>query len=347
MSCRFLWLGVLVAACVSPLAAKTYYVGTCHAGSFATISAAVSSRQVASGSTIKVCPGFYYEQVIVSKPLTLEGMVSQNGSIALIAGAQGTMQLATSAVFGVTFYPLVWVTTGPVKIQGLSVWDSFCQPPDWAVGFYYASGAYGSLTNVASQGACVGGSVWAENANTTTTSLTIKDSFLNNGIIAIAPPPPAGHQPVLTTDISGNQVTPNWGTGTGSFGVYLYYVGGAVSGNSIFGRKYESNQVFTGDTYGIYDQAPAVIVSGNTIMFQDWPIYNSEVSDGISILADDAVVKSNKIAGVEVGIELNCHPATVSGNTINLSNTGLDSVPAGFAGANTFYNTITNVGSCP
>ena len=212
------------------------------------------------------------------------------------------------------------------------------------MGFYYASGAFGSLTNVADHGVCVGSSVWAENANTTATSLTIKDSFFDNGIIAIATPPPAGDPPVLTADISGNQVSPNWGTDSGSFGVYLSEVGGTVSGNSIFGRKYVDNEVFAGDTYGIYDNAPAVTVSGNSIMFEDWPASNLDgATDGISILADDAVVKSNKIAGVEVGIELNCHTATVSGNTINLSYYGLDGAPTGFAGVNTFYNTDVNV----
>jgi hypothetical protein len=347
MSCRFLWLGVLVAACVSPLAAKTYYVGPCHAGSFATISAAVSSPQVAPGSTIKVCPSMYFDQVIISKPLTIEGIVSQDRSQAQIIGNGSSMQLAASAVYGVSFYPLVWVTTGPVKIQNLSVDDEIlCAQTSWYVGFYYASGGFGSLTNVAAHGVCVGSSVWAENANTTATSLTIKDSFFDNGVIAIATPQSAGHPPLLTADISGNQVSPNWGTETGSFGVYLDEVGGAVSGNSIFGRKYiDDYQVYPYSTYGIYDNAPAVTVSGNSIMFDDFSGRDPSNTVGIYILADDAVVKSNKIAGTYVGIELNCHTATVSGNTINLSAYGLDGAPAGFAGVNTFYNTSVNVNS--
>jgi hypothetical protein len=359
MLCRLLWMGVLVAACVSPLAAGTYYVGTCHAGSFATISAAVSSPQVASGSTIKVCPGTYPEQVIISKPLTLQGMVSQTGSGALILGPtlqlSDTFQLATSAVFGVSFYPFVWVTTGPVKIQNLSVDDWVYQNSTlgWYVGFYYASGAFGSLTNVASHEDMVGSSVWAENANTTATLLTITGSFFDNGIIAIATPPPAGHAPVLTTDISGNQVSPNWGTSSGSYGVYLSEVGGTVSGNSIYGPKLSRGNLFPFDTFGIYDNAPAVTVSGNSIMFT--PTGAEFHVDGIYILADDAVVKSNKIGGAENGIVLNCHTATVSGNTITFSDfgnggygVGVLDAPAGFAGVNTFHNTVVNMkSSCP
>jgi hypothetical protein len=343
MCWRLFWVGVLIAGCVSPLAAKTYYVGPCHAGSFATISAAVGSPEVEPGAIVKICPGAYYEQVIISKPLTLEGMVSQNGSQAQIMG-DFSMEMATSAVFGVSFYPLVWITAGPVKIQNLSTDDEDYlgdSPAYEYMGFYFASGGYGSLTHIASHGVNVGTSVWLENANTPATSVTVKDSFLDNGIVAIANP---AQSPLLTVDISDNQDTVNWGTSTGSFGVYLSDVGGTVSGNSIWGRKYSFNhyeppKLFAQNTFGVYDNAPAVTVSGNTIMFPDYGFLEPLNSYGVLILADQAIVKSNKIGGTWIGIDMECHHATVSGNTINLSVSGLVLVPSGFTGVNTFYNT--------
>jgi len=72
---------------VGPASAATYYVGFCHAGSFATISAAVSSPSVAPGSTVRVCPGTYLEQVVIAKPLTLIGVASAGSDAAIITGS--------------------------------------------------------------------------------------------------------------------------------------------------------------------------------------------------------------------------------------------------------------------
>src|SRR6202162_5946177 len=62
----------------------TEYVGTCKAGSFPTIGAAVAAAP--SGATILVCPGIYPEQVTITKPLTVEGIQSNNHDAAIITG---------------------------------------------------------------------------------------------------------------------------------------------------------------------------------------------------------------------------------------------------------------------
>ena len=96
--------------------------------SFASIQAAVIG--VTPGSTIKVCPGTYYEQVTISQPLTLQGVVSGNAARAVIAVpalAQGLQPNVTSAVTGVWTYiaqfaaQVLVQAPGPVNITDITV----------------------------------------------------------------------------------------------------------------------------------------------------------------------------------------------------------------------------------
>ncbi|HLX82557.1 MAG TPA: right-handed parallel beta-helix repeat-containing protein [Terriglobales bacterium] len=354
MSPRTLLLLAVALFVVSPLNAATYYVGTCHSPSFATISDAVGAPTVAPGSTIKICGGSYFEQVIISKPLTLIGIVGTEGNAdVLIAGSSGSMLSAVGAVFNNLFTPLVWVKAGPVTIQDITVDDDFLSCANTVyVGFYLASGVSGTLNRVASQGQCVGASVYAENATSPVTSVTIENSFLNNGIDAVGAVVPAGDSPLLDVKITGNQVTPNvpappgsGGNGYGN-GIYLYEVSGTVATNSIFGPKQVGPTAYNG--IGIWDESAGVTVSSNTIMFNgfDDPLYKAE---GIAILEDQTTVKSNKISGVQYGIDMGCHPSTVTSNTINLTASGLLSVPRAFTGINSVYNSFvaTPASDCP
>jgi hypothetical protein len=345
MFSRTLYSLALVLSLAYPLKAATYYVGYCHTGSFATISDAVGSSKVAAGSIIKVCPGIYEEQVIISKPLTLEGIPGAEG--VLIAGGS-SMAAAVSPISNTTFTPYVWITTGPVKIQDIAVDDGF-----WVytnvedAGFYFASGSFGILSHVSAQGFGVGASVWAENSIAPDTSVTVENSYLGNGILALAP---AGQSPLLAMTITGNEISPSTPSGTNlADGIYLYEVKGTVSGNSIFGpRQVASGKEFRG--VGIWDQSPDATVSNNNIMFGD---LGSELPHGcntfgIVVASDKVSVKTNKISGAECGIDLGCHVGTVSGNTINRAIFGLVDVSSAFSGSNTLHNiTDTNdIGSC-
>ena len=78
---------VLVLLAAQSLMAATYYVGNCkvHSGYYTTIQAAVSA--VPSGSTVEVCPGIYYEQVVISQPLTLEAIPNWSTGTVTISDA--------------------------------------------------------------------------------------------------------------------------------------------------------------------------------------------------------------------------------------------------------------------
>jgi nitrous oxidase accessory protein NosD len=106
MSPKTILLLVALAVCDYPLAAQTYYVGTCKSGSFPTIRAAVNSSSVTPGSTIKICAGVYQEQVIISKNLTLQGIDGPSPFFRGLVGSgpeiesPSSIEATNSAVFG-------------------------------------------------------------------------------------------------------------------------------------------------------------------------------------------------------------------------------------------------------
>lgn len=75
--------GALIAVVASVPVHAGIVVGACIAGTqYSTIQNAVDAAP--SGSTIKVCPGGYAEQVVIDKPLTLEGFVTADTEGAFI-----------------------------------------------------------------------------------------------------------------------------------------------------------------------------------------------------------------------------------------------------------------------
>ena len=68
-------LGIMLAGVSAREAHAQGVVGTCIQGAqYPAIQAAVNAAP--SGAIIKVCPGRYQEQVVIEKPLTLEGITS-------------------------------------------------------------------------------------------------------------------------------------------------------------------------------------------------------------------------------------------------------------------------------
>jgi hypothetical protein len=75
------------------------------------------------------------------------------------------------------------------------------------------------------------------------------------------------------------------------------------------------------------------------------PLYTAE---GIAILEDQVIVKSNKISGVKYALDTGCHTGTVTSNTISLAIAAVFDPPAGFTGVNPMYNTgLVSSGTCP
>lgn len=350
MSPKTICLLAVLVGCAYPAAASPYYVGSCKSGSFSTIGAAVKAAPV--GSTILICAGNYSEQVIISKDLTLTGLDSSTEAGAYIQ-VPGSMLTTTSPIKALSGYgplaPVIWVTGGTVNIQNVFVNVAVGSPacPPRTVGFYYTTGASGTLNHVGFVGDGCGVGIWAENDSYTPTAVTIENSFSNQGIFAGSIPVTNG---TMTVTIKNNQVFPI--SPEGFFGIYLYSVSGTVETNFVSGPRWSSDQYGLEPVPGwaIYNDGVAptdVTISGNTIQVGNDVNADDASFSGIATTVDGATIKSNKISGAYNGIELNCLAPTVSGNTISNAIFGLIDVPAGFTSTNTFFNTIAKALNCP
>jgi hypothetical protein len=355
MSPKTIWLLAVLVVCVYPAAASTYHVGLCKSGSFSTIGAAVTAAP--PGSTIMICPGTYVEQqIIISKDLTLKGIDSSaaDGGDGAQIYSYAPPQTTSSAVFTTLLYelrgaiaPVIWVTAGTVNIQDISVYNetdtgTFCPGPT-TVGFFYASGASGTLNHVGYFGLgndCQIG-ILAENGTAARTAFTVENSFSAAGIVA-------GSLDILgnatlTVKIAGNQVLlmkPYQ-----DLDIYLYGVSGTVETNSIPGSNNDDNS----STAILVDGQPYptdVAISGNTIQTgNNYLQFQASYDYGIYVNVDGVTVKGNKISGPAYGINMNCHAGDISGNTISFTLYGI-SATAGSIGVNTFYNTVSKASTC-
>src|SRR5690348_16614882 len=104
---------------VEPAMAAQFVVGSCKPNltNFPTISAAVAA--VPAGSTVLVCPGTYPEQVVITQPLTLQGIISGNSgrvTITVPGQAVGLPQLAVNSQSAVFASPVA----GQVVVQNVN-----------------------------------------------------------------------------------------------------------------------------------------------------------------------------------------------------------------------------------
>jgi len=326
--------------------AANYAVGTCKSSlpSYPTISAAVAG--VPAGSTIEVCPGTYSEQVFINQALTLEGIASGNSSDVVILPPASGLTTVTDSYSGLTFAPLVEVTTGPVNISNVTVDGTgnnvSCSNPGqtWLIGIFYNDGSSGTVNevtarNMTTSGCGDGTGVWAESSGSD--AVTIENSSFHDNedssIISYGS---------LVATIKGNTTVGStynvqWlslGTVTANVFEGAYYgiyseSSGTISGNTI------TNSTFA----GLYPFGFGAVFTSNKISASPYGIYLLDFGSGDTF-------KSNTITKTGTGVEFNCYAATVSSNIINDAGTGLDQVPSSFSGSNHFDNVATIRTNC-
>lgn len=300
----------------------TVAVGTCTTlATYPTISQAVSS--VPPGSTIKICPGAYAEQVLITENLTLIG-VSQNGlagatafganNPTIVSPGNGVMVNANDLYDGTGIAAQIAVVTPSksivtpivVNISNLTIDGGNNQLQDCStdlVGIYYQN-ASGTVNHVAARnqelspglfGCQQGLAIYAESGYSSggTSAVTIENSSVHdydkNGITA------DGSGTVAT--ITGNYVV---GIGATS----LIAQNGIQVSDGASGKV--TNNTVTDDVYINPDGGPYYSATG--------------------ILLYDSGGKSGK-------------PITISGNTVSNAQGGI--VTYGDTAGTADYNTIT------
>lgn len=343
-----------------PLVAATYYVGGCKSGAFTSINAAVTT--VPAGSIIDVCPGVYPEQVIISKALTLRGIVgSDELAQTVITVPSGSMATASSIDFG-TVTMQVEVTAGPVDISDIIVDGAQAGTNCPNVGIFYNGGSSGTVSGVEARNLCggPGSEILAENGAGPSESVTIEDSYIHAinfaGIVTCSNQTPS----TLTATIRRNYVV-NFKTGIAPDCNTAGSVDNNLVGSNTFGIQAFS--AFTDVLHNTFSNSSILVwapirVSHNTfnggsiaVNSAGATVESNEIvnttNSAIALTASDVILKDNIIIQANIGIEFGCNTGTVSGNTINGASTGIDMVPSIFTGVNRF-NDVTTVrtGGC-
>jgi hypothetical protein len=363
-------LAVAVMAAASPAQAANYEVGTCIASlpKFTTIQLAVNS--VPAGSTILVCPGTYYEQVTISRPLTLRGHSASNQDRPVIAAPPNGLTINVTSITGANVAAQVLVQSvappGNVILTGITVDGSSAEVPGcsytaFLAGIFYASGTSGTINEMTTrkqQLTSCGYGIWVENGPGPNQSITVENNSVHDvswkGIFAFSNQTPSTLAATIKANfVNGlvyNQTTDVEATG----------ITGAVTGN-----------VVTGGAVGISSggsPGTPLTISGNTV---------ADISIGVGIgITDVTTVSSNKISnvytafafggsGVSPGptvtgnttknttyvIGYNCTPnVSVKANTFNDSQFAYDHIPTANSGlgVNSLYNIDTVTSStCP
>jgi hypothetical protein len=334
----------------------TYTVGWCQPNntSFDTITEALAATP--APNVVQVCPGTYNEQLVITKPVTLEGITVGDAAQVIVAAPSGGLVTNATSDLGDPIAAQVWVESanGAVTLSNLTVdgTGNNVASGTYIVGVFFqdSPGTVNRLTIQNQNGNSGGVGLWLEggsanptvtventnlqafdytgmaaetNSNTSELTATIKGNYLASSFASANGIDLLGGQTATTT---GNLIT------VGSEGVVIEGGSGAVS----------SNKVLSG-AVGIALVTDGVSVTNNMV-------YNNAAQNSFGIIATSATaaVTGNTIAQFSAGISLQCAAsANVHSNTILDAAQGLINVPAGAAPSNTYYNVGTiSSGGC-
>jgi hypothetical protein len=275
-----------------------------------------------------VCPGNYYEQLLIAKKLTLEGVASGNENAAVIyPPAAGLISNTSDARGAVAAQILVQGTVGPVKITNLTVDGT---------GNNYTSGdlrgilyqdASGTVLHVAARNQIPGGTlngdqsgqgIMVETTSSSSAVLTVENSSVHNynknGIVA--------RYTGASLTATGNFVQ-GAGAVSGSAaqnGIEIAFNGatGSIKSNTVLDNVYYDPSSASSAGILLYDtkQDGRIPVSGNTVGNSQEGI--QIFTDSPGALGDVVNVTSNKIYGTSSfdAIDVCTSGNTITGNTI-------------------------------
>jgi hypothetical protein len=316
----------------------TVAVGSCTSlVNYATIQQAVNA--VPSGSTIRICPGKYHEQVEITEKLTILGIANATSDAVVVLPPTTGMVANTVDVDDPTL-PIaaqIWVhdTTGPVSISNITVDGSNnqisgCAPDLQGILFQSASGTLNHVavrneTLGAGLGGCQSGEgIFVQTATGLASTVTIEassvHSYNKNGI--------TGNDAGTTLTVMGNYVqgagvVPSGGAAQN--GIQLGFgATGKIISNTVIDNIYGDITIAASADILLFDTAETsgATVTTNTLGNSQLPIALVTDTPGVG---DGVSVTSNKIFGTS---SFDAIDACTNGNSIK-SNTIYNSAESG------------------
>jgi parallel beta-helix repeat protein len=367
--------GIMMAGVSAQDAQGQSIVGTCVKGTqYPTIQAAVNATP--SGAIIKVCPGGFPEQVVIEKPLTLEGMIAQGTEGALILPPSGGLVPTDPTNPSYALQILVTNTTG-VTISNLIV-DAANNTAACTAGqitgilFHNASGTVqkvsvrNQVANGAAPSQCSGYGLYALNdSSQQPNTVTLQNSdFRNQASWGITGEGAGLTLNTLNNFVSGPDNWPNSSIGI----VYFGALSGTVQGNTVVNEVSTLPVVanLTQNSMGIAMACSNASVTGNMVsdtqlgLYIGCPFLNSFASNetvtqnkvfetrlgyGIYVNSNGNSITNNVIvgsgsAGILLDSKIGALGNTVSGNTITEACIGIDLTAA--MGTNKLSNNTFN-----
>jgi len=294
--------------------AMAVQVGTCKTKlpNYATIQTAVNA--VPSGATVEICPGTYSEQLLISAPITLEGIANGTNKSVVLTPPGVFEQNGTGPVTSYPIYAQILVQdAGPVNISGVTVDGNNSGCPAVAI----AGIAYLSAANPSS------GKVF---------NSVIRNTGNGCGSPAVGVYGENGSGSASAVTVQGNSIHSINGGGV----IFGPNVGGTISGNTI-------NQAQSGIAF--QQAGPNVKATANNI---------SSTQNAISLNSATGVVAQQNIisdtANDAISFQDNGAGGTnnVTKNTINEASCGISTSNA--ADTDVYFpNSVSNAAAttCP
>lgn len=323
-------IAVLAGLGAQTMMAATVYVGTCVANvtQYATIQAAVTA--VKSGSTIRVCPGNYPEQVVINKNLTLTGIESGSAYNPVVMIPSGgfvanTTSLTNNSAIAAQILvqsPATDVTLRDLAVDGAgSNLNSGCSEPP-LIGFYY-QGASGTLNHVVARNqaqdtanfgcadsAALG--IFVESGNSEDSTVTIKNStvrgYQKNGITA--------DETGTTVTIDGNSVVGAGPVNAAQNGIQVAFgATGRIENNTLADDDFNGDPALGIGTGMLIFASGNMTIMGNSVTNTQTGIVT--VTDG-GLTADGNTVTGNRVSDTHIGdgIDLCSNSNVVTGNAV-------------------------------
>jgi hypothetical protein len=347
-------LFVFALAVQLPLASATvtYAVGTClpKLASFPTISDAVGASP--APNVVEVCPGTYQEQVIITVPMTVEGISFENSAQAMIAVPQpaGLVTNTNNDLFDPIAAQILVLSDG-VTLRNLTVDGSnnFIGFGSFVVGVFYlaSSGTMSQLTVQNQNGNFNGIGVYLE-GSTNHPSVTLENSNVEGFDFGGVVMETNSTSSELTATIKGNDVAT---TSAASDANGITIAGGvtaSVSDNLIvgaplgvetggFGAKTLSGSRGSVSKNTIVNNGTGILVGADGVSVTSNMIRNNGF--GIVVISAVAPVTGNTISQSSYGINFECVALkNIHSNTIVDDATGLFNVPISAVTSNTYSN---------